>query len=131
MEYTDPKWVDFELDTYWAMRGGQDPKTLILKYGRRICMLHQKGFPKNTPQPVNLYAFALNENDHLTRDGISGIIDPCTFTEVGTGIMDIQEIIDAGIPYVILEQDRTQLTEEASIARSMTAFRRCQGIEWN
>ena len=49
--------------------------------------------------------------------------------------MDIQEIIDAGnaagIPYVILEQDRTQLTEEVSIARSMMAFRRCQGVEWD
>ena len=98
-------------------------------------MLHQKDFPKNAPQPVNLYAFALNENDNLTRDSISGIVDPRTFTEVGTGIMDIQEIIDAGnaagIPYVILEQDRTQLTEEVSIARSMMAFRRCQGVEWD
>lgn len=135
MEYTDPDLVDFELDTYWAMRGGQDPKALIEKYGHRICMLHQKDFPKDAPQPVNLYTFALNENENLTRDSISGKVDPRTFTEVGTGIMNIQEIVDAGnaagIPYVVLEQDRTQLTEEVSLARSMEAFRKCQGIEWN
>lgn len=134
MAYTDPDLVDFELDTYWAMRAGQDPAELINTYGGRISRLHQKDFPKDAPQAVNLFSFAVDARANLTRESFRGIVDPRTFTEVGTGIMDIQGIIDAGnaagIPYVILEQDQTQLTELESIARSMAAFRTFAGVDW-
>jgi len=39
---TDPKLVIFQLDVYWAQRGGYDPATLILKHPSRIRMLHIK-----------------------------------------------------------------------------------------
>ena len=61
--------------------------------------------------------------------------EPDGFAEVGTGCMDIQGILDAanasGVQCVILEQDRTALTEEESITISMNAFRRYSGIEWD
>ncbi len=55
--------------------------------------------------------------------------------EVGTGIMDIQSIIDAGnrknIPYITLEQDATKLDEIESVALSMASFRKYRGIQWD
>jgi sugar phosphate isomerase/epimerase len=32
LEYTDPAPVKVELDTYWALRGGQDPAALLKKW---------------------------------------------------------------------------------------------------
>ena len=60
---------------------------------------------------------------------------PEDFCEVGTGIMPIQDILDAangvGAEYVILEQDFTQLPPMESIQVSMDSFRKYNGIEWN
>jgi len=42
VKHTDPSLVVFELDTYWAKRGGQDALTLLKNYGSRIRLLHLK-----------------------------------------------------------------------------------------
>ena len=58
------------------------------------------------------------------------------FTEIGTGIMPIQNIIDTAnahtaAEYIILEQDYTRMESQfASIEKSMEAFRKFSGIEW-
>ena len=144
MEYTDPELVDFELDSYWAMRGGADYIDMISRYPGRLCMIHQKDFPKNYPAPVNLY---------------NGIYDPeCTFLtpnmdepnsaacltaicylshdaycEIGDGIMDIQKVIDegnrVGCPGIMIEQDFTKLTELESARLSIENLRKYKGIE--
>lgn len=59
------------------------------------------------------------------------------FAEIGEGIMQIQEIIDAAnkyssAEYCILEQDSTRMESQmASIAKSMESFRRFSGIIWD
>jgi sugar phosphate isomerase/epimerase len=40
--YTDPKLVCFELDVYWAQKGGQDPVEYLEKYPGRFPVLHIK-----------------------------------------------------------------------------------------
>ena len=56
------------------------------------------------------------------------------YAEVGTGLLPIQDYIDAGnkagIQYVLLEQDKTQIGEMESIKVSMEAFRKFHGTEW-
>lgn len=59
------------------------------------------------------------------------------FTEIGTGIMPIQQIIDAAnqytaAEYIILEQDYTRMESQfASVQKSMEAFRKYTGISWD
>lgn len=60
-----------------------------------------------------------------------------SFTEIGSGIMPIQKIIEAAnqytaAEYIILEQDFTRMpTQIDSIARSMEEFHKFSGIEWD
>lgn len=42
VENTDPDLVCFELDVYWATKGGQSPVALLQKYPKRIKLLHIK-----------------------------------------------------------------------------------------
>lgn len=42
VENTEPEYVCFELDVYWANVGGQDPVALLKKYPNRIEVLHIK-----------------------------------------------------------------------------------------
>ncbi|MGH7657158.1 MAG: sugar phosphate isomerase/epimerase family protein, partial [Gemmatimonadales bacterium] len=42
LEETDPDWVDFELDVYWAVYGGQDPLAILRRWPDRFPLLHLK-----------------------------------------------------------------------------------------
>jgi sugar phosphate isomerase/epimerase len=42
MEHTDARNVVFQLDLYWATRGGADPAELLERYGNRIQLFHVK-----------------------------------------------------------------------------------------
>ena len=61
---TDPELVFLQLDTYWMYRGGQNPIDWMIKHADRIILLHQKDFPAEAPQPLNLYegVVSLTEN---------------------------------------------------------------------
>lgn len=80
-ENTDPKAVQFELDTYWIKKGGQDPVATIQNFKGRAKQIHLKD------------------------------MDPTdsSFAEVGTGLMDLPGIFKAakaaGSEWVIVEQD--------------------------
>jgi sugar phosphate isomerase/epimerase len=47
MQSTDPAVVQFELDMYWAKKGGQDLNALFAKRDRRIAMVHVKDMLPN------------------------------------------------------------------------------------
>ena len=55
------------------------------------------------------------------------------YTEIGNGIMDIQKIIDegnrVGCPGIMIEQDRSQLTELESARISIENLKKYRGIE--
>ena len=59
----------------------------------------------------------------------------CCFTEIGTGVLPIQDIIDTAgtlpnLQYMFLEQDYSRLPDLDSIARSRDAFSHFTGISW-
>lgn len=161
VENTDPSLVHLELDTFWTMRAGRDPVEMIKKFGKRIKLIHQKDFPFDAAVPINELGFGdlnLKEGEFVGLDGDSmyaamaakgkGIVKQendtadavnrlSAFTEIGTGIMKIQEIIDAAneyssAEYIILEQDSTRLSSEIeSVTVSMNAFKKFNGISWD
>lgn len=130
-ENTDEEYVKFEIDTYWVMRGGQAPVDIINKLGNRIKFIHQKDFPKNSSDTVDLLS-KLDPQSKIDMDVFLALVSPTTFTEIGTGIMDIQSIITAanekGIRYIILEQDHTRNMEFQSLQISMDSFKKYSGI---
>jgi sugar phosphate isomerase/epimerase len=73
--------VQFEMDTYWIRRGGQDPVNIIRRYAGRAPEIHLKD---------------MNPADQ-------------DFTEVGRGNMDLPGILAAaeecGARWIIVEQD--------------------------
>jgi len=124
---TDPNLVFLELDTYWMYRGGQDPIAWMQRHADRIILLHQKDFPANAAQPLNLFDGVVSPTENIDLDLFVEKKDPLAFTEIGTGVLPIQAIIDAAaelpnLEYLILEQDHTTLPEIESIERSMEAF---------
>ena len=71
----------------------------------------------------------------ITRDTYLEARKETSFAEVGTGVLPIQKYIDAGneagIPYILLEQDFTFLNQMDSVRISMESFRKYSGIEWS
>lgn len=139
MENTDPAYVDFELDTFWAMRGGADLIEVMKTLGKRLSMIHQKDFSKTAPSELNVLKFKgleeiKSDADFISHDNFQGGFDHADFCEIGTGIMDIQKILDTGnelgVKFVVLEQDFSQHEQLESVQISMDSFRKYKGIEF-
>jgi sugar phosphate isomerase/epimerase len=95
MANTDPKNVLLELDVMWATYGGEDPAAIIRQYAGRCPILHIK--------------------DVVVVPGgadISNERKDVQFTEVGTGVVDLQAVADAahecGVEWCVVEQDRME-----------------------
>lgn len=119
LENTDPTSVFFELDTFWAQRGGMEPIALMDHIGDRLRLLHQKDISR-LARPVNLFE-VIPEGTSITYDVFyplgSSVLD---FAEVGTGIMDVKGIVKKAmemdsIKRIIVEQDQTTLAELDSV----------------
>lgn len=135
MRETDPELVKIELDSYWSTRGQQSPVELLKKYGKRVCALHQKDFPKGFEAERDLLQVVQENNTYVDMEYFHTHANPETFTEIGTGIIDIQTIIDTAnencaVEYILLEQDHTSLGELESIKISMDSFKKFHGVEW-
>ncbi len=131
---TDPELVKLELDTYWISRGGQDPIAWMQQCADRVILLHQKDFPANAPQPLNLYDGIVSPTESIDMAVFDDRKDERCFTEIGTGVLPIQRIIDAAsaLPHLILEQDHTAMDEIDSIRTSREAFAtNFTGVSWN
>lgn len=124
MDNTDPNLVGMQLDTYWTLRGGQDPIDWINKLGKRCSMIHQKDLPHNA-EPINVFDI-FPPNAIFDFTAFSKLFKVKYFTEVGSGIMNIQGIIEAAIKnnvkHIIVEQDLTILSEIDSVSRSYKAI---------
>lgn len=159
-ENTDPDYLGFELDTFWVMRAGLCPTDILKRYGKRVKLIHQKDFAWDSLAPINTIGLLPQEREMqdgqaLGLDGDSDYakkggqhdskeeadhkrrIYSSAFTEIGTGIMKIQDIIDTAnaftdAEYIILEQDYTRMENQlASIEKSMEYFQKFTGISWN
>jgi sugar phosphate isomerase/epimerase len=133
---TDPELVFLQFDTYWMYRGGQDPIEWMKRFSDRVILLHQKDFPTEAPQPLNLFEGVVSPTETIDMAVFEERKDTRCFTEIGTGVLPIQDIIDAAsklpnLDYMFLEQDHTTLPEIESIRRSHDAFSsRFTGITW-
>jgi sugar phosphate isomerase/epimerase len=132
-EYTEADLVFLELDTYWAARAGVNPIDIIEKYQDRLILLHQKDFPEGASDPLNLFDGIVDPERNIDFEVFAGAGNPKSFTEIGTGVLPIQDYIDAAnkapqVEYIILEQDHTRLDELESVRVSMEAFKRFSGI---
>lgn len=136
LENTDPALVFLELDTYWMYRGGQDPVTWMERFPERVILLHQKDFPDQAPQPLNLFDGVVSPTENIDMAVFEERKSAFCFTEIGTGVLPIQDIVDAAsalphLDYLFLEQDHTTLAEIESITRSREAFSSSfTGITW-
>lgn len=85
MNNTDPSLVDYELDMYWVVAGGQDPETWLKKYKNRFKLCHVKDRTK----------------------GATEAADSCT---LGEGSIDYPKILktakETGMEYYIVEQEK-------------------------
>lgn len=91
----DPS-ITFEVDTYWVQVAGVDPLQTIQSLGSRAPLLHIKDGP-------------------ATQDG--------DMTAVGSGVMDIQAVIEAGKPHaawLVVELDRCATDMMEAVAQSYT-----------
>jgi sugar phosphate isomerase/epimerase len=82
VEHTDPRNVVFQVDLYWATRGGADPVELLERYGNRIQLFHVKDMAAG-PFPGRIEI-------------------------VGEGIIDFPEIFAASkgpVRYYVVEHD--------------------------
>ncbi len=133
LENTEQELVFLELDTYWAFRGGQDPRALIEKHRDRLVLLHQKDFPQDAPQPLILYEDIVDPKQEIDMEVFANSVHPRCFTEIGAGILPIQDIVGAAaqaphLDYIILEQDHSQLGEIQSVKVSMEALETFSGV---
>ena len=131
---TDPDLVYFEMDNYWAARGGADPVKEAEKLGSRLILMHQKDFSKTAGEPINLFEQRVDITKPITSEVHQQNRHVGTFAEVGNGVLPIQDYIDAGnkcgVEYILLEQDLTAIDEFDSIRISMEAFKKFSGISW-
>ena len=125
LENTDPDLVKLEIDTYWMYRGGQDPIEWMNRCADRVILLHQKDFPADAPQPLNLYDGVVSPTENIDMAVFEDRKDKRCFTEIGTGVLPIQSILDAAaalpnLDYLILEQDHTTLPRSSPSAAATT-----------
>ena len=103
MKNTDPKLVDFELDMYWVVAGGQDIVTWLNKYPRRFRLCHVKDRKKGA---------TATEKD-------ASVV-------VGTGSIDYPKILKAarkqGMEYYIIEQEKWEGTTPMGAAQANASY---------
>ena len=133
LDNMDPDLVKIELDTFWVLRGGVDPAALMRRLGSRVQLVHQKDYAKGHEEEMDLTR-KVTSGEFIDRSFYDRYENPETFVEIGTGVMDIQAIIDegnaSGLEYIILEQDHSQLGQLESVRESKLGFSRFKGIEW-
>lgn len=103
MDETDPALVDFEMDIYWVVDAGADPKAWFEKYKNRFKLCHIKDRMKNAdPTAAN---------------------NSCT---LGEGTIDFASILKDGkangLEYFIVEQERYDNTTPLKSAADNAAY---------
>ncbi len=103
LEHTDPKYVDFEMDLYWTVKGGADPLDYFARYPERFPLVHVKD---GGPPPEH------------------------KMTEVGKGVIDFKRIFAArkaaGIKHYFVEHDNPA----DSLASVATSYRYLKSLRF-
>ncbi|MEO6455229.1 MAG: sugar phosphate isomerase/epimerase [Ginsengibacter sp.] len=99
LQNTDPSLVDYEMDIYWVVTGGQDPVTWLTRYPNRFTLCHVKDRKKG---------IALTEREASVN--------------VGEGSIDFKKILSVaiknGVQYYIVEQEKYENTTPLLAAKT-------------
>ncbi|MDR3695054.1 sugar phosphate isomerase/epimerase [Mucilaginibacter sp.] len=109
LQQTNPQYVSFELDIFWAVYPGQDPALLLKKYGGRYQLMHLKDLKKGIKG-------SRSENAKPDDDVI-----------LGTGQINIPAVLraakQAGIQHYYIEDESNnvivQVPESIAYLRSL------------
>ena len=89
---TNPKFVNFEMDIFWIVYGGQDPVQLLRRYPGRFPLMHIKDIRKGT-------VLGGSPADVLEEESVP----------LGTGIVDVRAALlaaqDFGVRHYYLEEE--------------------------
>ena len=119
-----------EIDTCWVHYAGVNPAEYVKKYAGRIKVLHLKDFvcKKLGGGPV----YALIDEDGNEIKNASKEDNGFKFTPVGSGIQNWNEILtaadEAGIEYVIVEQDDSYETPSLEAAKTSREYLKTLGL---
>lgn len=95
-----PSLFQFELDTHWIKKGGQDPVSMLRRYAGRAPQVHIKDWAANG-----------------------------SFVEVGKGLLDVPGVvcaaIEGGARWLIVEQDQTAGSAVQSAKVSIETLKKC------
>jgi sugar phosphate isomerase/epimerase len=112
MTETKPEFVSYEMDVFWIVHGGQDPVTLLEKYGSRFQLTHLKGMKVSTPTGL-----------------LTGHSDPTNAVPMGTGKIDYPPILHAaekaGVKWHFIEDESP--SSEQQIPQSL---RYLEQVKW-
>lgn len=101
---TDPKYVSYELDVFWAKQGCVDPVQLLKKYPKRFALMH------------------LKDRQFGTRCDLSGHADEETNVVLGSGDVNIKKVMRAAkkstVKYYFIEDESTRVMQQ--IPQSLT-----------
>ena len=96
---TNPKYVNFELDIFWAYDGGADPVKLMQKYPNRFSLMHLKDMKKGVKTP-----------------NYTGGEDVNSDVSLGTGQLNIPAILAEGqrigIKHYYIEDESSHSVEQ-------------------
>jgi sugar phosphate isomerase/epimerase len=100
---TDPKYVTFEMDTFWVVHPGHDPVKWLEKYPKRWELMHVKDMRKGTPTGI-----------------FTGGSDVKNDVAIGTGVMDWPAILKAakkaGVKYYFIEDESPTVKDQIPVS---------------
>lgn len=120
---TDPRYVQFEIDTYWVQHGGADPVVWIEKMQDRMPVVHLKDMVMIPPPSKS----PPNELGRVDTDRRGDLRPQQAMAEVGEGNMNFAGILAAckriGVEWYAVEQDICQRDPFESLAISYRNLR--------
>jgi sugar phosphate isomerase/epimerase len=97
MAETNPKWVRYQMDTFWIVHPNQDPVALLNKYGSRFELMHVK------------------DMKHGTERNLTGKSNVNNDAEIGKGVMNWPGILaaakKAGVKWYFIEDEADDVKE--------------------
>lgn len=102
LKKTNPDYVSYELDVFWAKQGCVDPVLLLKKYPTRFSLMH------------------LKDRQTGTRCDLSGQADEETNVVLGKGDVDINKVMRAAkktsIQYFFIEDESSRVMEQIPLS---------------
>ena len=102
VEQTNPLYINYELDVYWAKQGCADPVALLKKYPSRFLLMH------------------LKDREHGTTCNDTGHADEETNVVLGKGDVDIKAVMKAAkktsVKHYFIEDESTRVMAQLPLS---------------